>query len=404
MSRYSDMARAVLAAAASLLVGAGCNVERRTQVMLEIDAECEVRAASDRVEITVTSFDASGAMAGSSTMPHEVSPDGRGWPWRVALVPLDGDATRRFEVRIRATGELETATFVRAGYERERTLGLRVVLLDDCLANPMGCEATEACVAGGCTAPVREGLPDWAPGEPACFSATTDAGPRDASWDGGTDVGSDGGNSGVPEIDFCRELVAASCEGRIRCCDAAAGETLDECRTRNEAACRSLLEPITSERDLEYDPAEARRAIDEVIAVGQSCGLGLPDLLLTPEGIYRAWDGTLARGDVCSRTLNPVINHALCVGDRSCRSVGAVRRTCADRSTEGGTCRDSLDCETGLYCVGGSAVVDGVCRPRLADGAMCSSYFECQSFICEGMVCVARTEENVYCADPFGTM
>jgi hypothetical protein len=373
----------------------GCSVERRTQVMLEIDATCEVRALADGLDVVVE---------GDGTRSEESFAVGpaSGWPRRIALIPRGGDAARAFRVTVSARGGalVVASSFVTSGYEAQRTLGLRVVLDERCGSCAQG---SQACLGGACGDPASGPLPEWAPGTPACVG-TFDAGPLDAAYDGGRDGGTDGGTGGVPELDFCRELVAASCEGRILCCDAAAMETVDACRTANEDRCRTLLEPLTSNSDIVYDPLVAAAALAELRAAASTCDLSIPDLLLTPTGVLRAWDGPLTRGMVCGRTLNPLVNDALCAGDRSCRAQSAVRRVCADRVGEGMPCRDWLDCTEGLYCMGGTVAIDGTCRPRLADGQSCMAYSDCASLLCEESLCQPRTEESVYCADPYGTM
>ena len=197
---------ALLAACLGACLGA-CSETPRTQVMLIVDGECGVVARADSVRVTVT-------VDGEPVAPpltYSVGGIGDGWPRRIALVPRDGDASRRYEARVEALDGATTiaSAAVRSGYVAESTRVLRVVLEDSCL-DVAACGANEACRAGGCAA-IEErsasSLPEGTSASALCTMPLPDAGPLDAATppdagprDGGTlDAGpGDGGPDAGP--------------------------------------------------------------------------------------------------------------------------------------------------------------------------------------------------------------
>lgn len=199
------MARRLLLLVALLTVVGGCKDPRpATQVMLEVRADEELHAAADNVVVVV--YD----QEGTKKLEREfnIGGDGVDWPIRVALVPLNGDATRVFEATATArAGSMDLASArVISGYLEEQSLLLSLHIYNQCRGVP--CEQDETCDALGlctdaevdpCDTERLEGG-----GQPSC--GDRDAGsPTPACMDGfGAPVLLETVNS--PEDDCCASL------------------------------------------------------------------------------------------------------------------------------------------------------------------------------------------------------
>ena len=162
----------------------GCS-DDATEVLLTIDAECDVRARATSVDVHLARPDGSGP---TSDRSFSVGADGSGWPRSITLAHERGDADTRFVVTVSArdaSGVLFT-TATEAGYRAHVRSGLSLVLAASCLER--GCDAY--CDASGCAeAPgVAEALPDYREPSPACAGPVVDGG-----LDGGVDAASDAG-------------------------------------------------------------------------------------------------------------------------------------------------------------------------------------------------------------------
>ncbi|MCC6876192.1 MAG: hypothetical protein IT378_17925, partial [Sandaracinaceae bacterium] len=167
----------------------------RTQVMVTVDAEPQVRAAARTLRVEVF-----GGTRGASSVPslnaqiypYAVTPDGTGWPRLIALAPQDGDTTRlyRVEARAYASSSENAPVIARAqvisGYVAGKVVWIRLVLQDACIGATCDPIAGETCVDGQCVAARRDedDLPDYA---------------ADASY---PDAGASGMDGGMP--DGCR--------------------------------------------------------------------------------------------------------------------------------------------------------------------------------------------------------
>jgi hypothetical protein len=162
--------------AALLLLSACGDPAPRTQVMLQIDAEPEVRDSAVALLVRI--------LAGDAGQPPDTfgqrflacpldTAEGLLWPRRIGLVPASEDPTRRYlveatvfdapvdctflatreEVEALRAGE-EAMTTVRAlsGYEAERTLVLPLTVEVACVGHPEGrnCPAPLTCQDGAC--------------------------------------------------------------------------------------------------------------------------------------------------------------------------------------------------------------------------------------------------------------
>jgi hypothetical protein len=65
-----------------------------------------------------------------------------------------------------------------------------------------------------------------------------------------------------------------------------------------------------------------------------------------------------------------------CTSSGICRQIGKEGETCYDTYS-------STSCESGLYCASGVYPAPATCRPKLADGSVCSSAVNCSSNRCE---------------------
>jgi len=179
---------------ALLLVTACADPHARTQVMLELDAECGLLADADSIVLRVQGPD--GEPSVITLEPSAAGP----LPRRVPLLPAGDDANRTFLVEADLRSGALTLATVRAasGYRRGETLGLRLLFDDACRAHV--CGATETCRAGTCESAARppSSLSTFAPGAPACgaVDASVD-GAVDAGLDASTDASTDAGPAHV---------------------------------------------------------------------------------------------------------------------------------------------------------------------------------------------------------------
>lgn len=382
----------ITAVLCTLPLVAGCNRALRTEVMLEIDAECGVRSAANEIVVVILGPDA------ATMHSFPVSGD-MGWPRRIGLIPANDDPSRRFRVRVTAMRGATTVatTFVESGYVDQQTLGLRVVLDDACMGVTTCTD--QACVAGVCEPPMRGMLPTYVPGGPACSGPLVDAGPIPDGAPPG-DAGS------LIAASFCSELVTMFCEARGRCCSTAMGEDPTTCRNANMGRCEATIGAVAVDPRTGYDAVLAREVLEEGRAIASTCDVDIVDWMATREGVVRALRGSVGlRGD-CSMSALDVAGRYSCVMQRACRRVGVIGdRACTEVAAVTETCRESTDCETGLYCRDGRPTTDtGTCQPQLGIGMACMTPAECESLICPGDAggtCAARTQDVVYCSDPF---
>jgi hypothetical protein len=184
-----------------LLVASGCSgrvvTAPRTEVLIEVTAEPEVRARTSLVRIIVEA----GPTLGDLEVRYSdlLEPQ---WPLVIALVPEGGDAQRSFRVEVVAmegTTEIVRARVV-SGFVAERTKLLPLVLEDACIGpGSLTCGHLETCRDGTCADAVVDPttLEDYEP---------PDAGPSNDA--GGVDAGADAAVGCVP----------VACEGTVRQC------------------------------------------------------------------------------------------------------------------------------------------------------------------------------------------
>ena len=144
-----------LCAMIAALSGACKASDPRTQVMLVIDADDEVRARATELDVEFESRSELDQLDGVPYTETFSTADGAmpSWPYSIALVPRNNDARRSY--RIRATlyeGETLIAELrAHSGFVAQRTLELRLVFSADCLdERSLDCSDQETCYDGEC--------------------------------------------------------------------------------------------------------------------------------------------------------------------------------------------------------------------------------------------------------------
>lgn len=140
-------------ALALVLLASACSASARTQVMVEVDAEPAVRAETTQLELRVL-----GGVAGTDpalwAVRHEATVTDFSWPRRIALVPIELEPARGYQVEIRAAradGTTVTSSAIRGGYATGRTKLLVLLLEDACAGVECG---TMRCQEGRCVDPL----------------------------------------------------------------------------------------------------------------------------------------------------------------------------------------------------------------------------------------------------------
>jgi hypothetical protein len=167
----------------SVICAIGCAPRPRTQVMVTIDAEPAVAAAAVRLAIRVEGGATDLSLRAEQTVGSIDAPVAL--PLDVALVPLAGDATRRFRLEataLDATGDELGTVRVFSGFVAERTFSIRLVLEDCC--RTVRCSAQETCRACGCAPDALD-----PPGEDAAVRVDASSPP---------DAGEQGTDASVP--------------------------------------------------------------------------------------------------------------------------------------------------------------------------------------------------------------
>lgn len=265
------MTRAMLLAA-MLLVACSADTPR-TQVMVVVSADEEVRADTARLRVVIRS----GAAFDELRLEQTIGGDGRPlrWPVRIALVPQGGDASRVFDVEVEALTSTNARSGIvraRSGYVPHRTKELALLLEDCCRA--VECSAEESC--RGCTCGSKDVPPDSLPDLPDAphdASVRRDAGPNDT---GVADVGVDDGgptpsDAGPPDaaLDAVTLNFPTPSDPRVATADSywRAGDYVEGRRdTALSSATRADIALVVS-RTVSCDFVEMRMRINDV-AVG----------------------------------------------------------------------------------------------------------------------------------------
>jgi hypothetical protein len=205
-----------------LLVATGCSGRAvtvpRTEVLIEVTAEPEVRARTTTLRVSIEAGPTLGDL--EVRYADQLGPQ---WPLVIALVPEGGDARRSFRIEVTAVGdegELVRARVI-SGFVAERTKLLPLVLEDACIGpDSLTCGHLETCRAGTCTDAVVDPttLEDFEP---------PDAGPSDDA--GGVDAGGDAAVGCVP----------VACDGTVWHCGDCMDNDDDGLIDHEDPACLS---------------------------------------------------------------------------------------------------------------------------------------------------------------------
>jgi hypothetical protein len=173
-----------------------------TEVIIEIDAETQVSAKSTTLRLEIESRDDPRAPESELHYHHGVH-----WPFRLALTPRGGDATREYRVTAEAVDERDkpiAAARIVSGFVPGERRRVRIVIEDECIDQPLCEDQEETChlhagaAAVACTnayvKPAQLGtdepldLRDLLDDGPGTDAGVEDAGADSAVVDGGPTV------------------------------------------------------------------------------------------------------------------------------------------------------------------------------------------------------------------------
>jgi cysteine-rich repeat protein len=385
---------AVLCAAALISIGCG-DPEPRTEVVLVIDADPDLRRQINGLRVDVRGYaaDENGRPDSSSDVSkwnETYSPlqaDLGGWPHNFAFTPRDGDPTRLYEVSVIALDGEEPLSLLRvsSGFRKGKTLQIALRFTSACLGDKsLNCETDETCAAGECVSarlpPSR--LPDFGSGRdqsPAVNPAPeVDAGPPDSPSSPEAGAGAAGSNASDPACGNGQLDDGEACDTGI-----AAGEP-DACPT--ECPSESAGAPRRLSGQGCEQICEAAPEITELVGGDGCCPLGASandDVDCgTLCGNARVESGetcdpidTCPSADTC-KAANPCLSAAIsgkaelctavcsmqpitkCGGGDGCCPAGCTR---ADDNDCSATCGDGMiDTASGETCEAGSAMLCSV--------------------------------------------
>jgi hypothetical protein len=145
-----------LLALSLVFVACGDEAGPATEIVVYVDADDAVRGRATNIEVVVSGRAADGsefALAEGGLIdipPAEL-------PFQFSFAPLDGDASRQWEVIVGAQesdGEMPfVRTIARGVYVPDQSRVLYMVLRNDCA--DVGCPPTDTCEAGDCTDAIR---------------------------------------------------------------------------------------------------------------------------------------------------------------------------------------------------------------------------------------------------------
>jgi hypothetical protein len=426
---------------AAIVVGVGAGAcadpEPRTQVMVVVDADPVVRLETERIRITVRGGRGESMGGLDRREDREFLRDALGeaaleWPTLIAIVPLDGDAGRIFEVEVEAIDATRRAVALvraRTGFSPGRTLTLRLRLEDACRG--VFCRAGLTCERGQCVdanvpvatlPPFDPRLPEEDAGAPTPRTCT-----RDAECDDGVPCNGDercvDGECvpGTPLV--CDDRVACTrdvCTGRScvaepddGACTAAPGGQCDPVN-----GCQY---PVCNETTCAADPTACETARCEgttcvrttTCAPGETCCAGA----CVPRGCDDGNECTIdscgldgcvhaPRTDASCSDGNACTVMDRCTADGTCRG---MPRECDDRNpcTDDGcdprtgctSVPNTRPCDDGNPCTTGDRCSEGECR----SGAPCNDGVACTVDTCGGAGCVFTPMNSLCTAAPGGT-
>lgn len=213
------------------------------------------------------------------------------------------------------------------------------------------------------------------------------------------DVGADGARPPIPADQACAEFATVLCEARIRCCEAAAEESPEECSIDFQRQCLETLGAWVADPKAEYSELHSAQVLDALEAAASTCdGAEVMDILV--RDFPEVAQGSLPAGSACDPLARPV-EATYCEGPLECLNTGGALLgswACGEPRRAGGECVTYLECQDGLGCA------ELTCGPLLPDGQSCRTGGDCRSGLCErdrpaaifGQ-CVAPDQQRVFC-------
>ena len=181
----------------TFLAFAGCKsaeLEPRTEVLLQIDAERLVKLSADHMTVEIASGATGGALAAAAPEEFDLATDEFNWPASIALLAKPGHENHIFDVsiHIEANGKRLARSRVKSSFIRHQTLLLKTLLYGECLG------FTECSDAQTCVAPTGKARCDSADVDPNTLPQyNTDAAAGQSAAQSGAGAGAATGASGM---------------------------------------------------------------------------------------------------------------------------------------------------------------------------------------------------------------
>ena len=215
--------------------------------------------------------------------------------------------------------------------------------------------------------------------------------------------GSGSVNVDADEDNVCGEIAEVACHNLYQCC--AEGEIEDflgVSEPRTELQCRDDIEVICERRAgtlafsiqegrVRFDKELMNTCLDALVAPDNTCVSVVSKLPWVDACMNSAWIGTVAVDQTCLFAHDCAGGaDAFCAPNQKCKMLPTAGFPCA-----AGACASQFFCMT------------GVCAPRVAAGAMCTSTAQCQKdLFCDTTVspavCAAKAPGGAACTSDFG--
>jgi hypothetical protein len=342
-----------------------CSPGTPTQVIVDLDADATIRAATSHVAVTITQAD------GSSASRTVATRDMERWPLHFPIAPVGGDATRTFSFHAQTVGSGATSTVrYHGGFVEDRLVHVSLRFTADCAGN--ACDPLTTCEAGVCVSACS----DETRTPPVCVQSI-DAGPAlDGGRDGGDDAGSDAGFDAFrPDIGICTvnadcgaviESPFGPCEGFVEPC----GESGTRRRTITTPRCESgtCFYDMTTHSESCSRPTEGSSCQADAFSAWGACG-GFADECAADGIETRTRTSYQCRRGACE--ISAVEGESRpCSRATNGRPCGASGTYCGARS-DCNVCRDEV-------CVPNTPHYDLSCNPSCGSSAgLCGAFTIC---------------------------